>query len=54
MTPDIIRKRARCAITGRFVSHRHAALNPHTTVIETVRYPAPPARPKVAEAQRVT
>lgn len=43
MIPDIIRKQARDAITGRFVSMRTAMRRPGTTVVETVRYP-PPAR----------
>jgi len=43
MISDIIRKQARDAITGRFVSLRVAQRRPGTTVIETIRY-APPRK----------
>jgi hypothetical protein len=49
MTPDIIRKQARDAITGRFVSMRVAQRRPGTTVVETIRYPP---RPKKAARVR--
>jgi hypothetical protein len=44
MKPDIIRKQARSAITGRWLSRSAAARWPGSTVVETVRYRAPSRR----------
>jgi hypothetical protein len=44
MIPDIIRKAARSAVTGRFVAMWRAFRWPGTTVVETIRYPAPRKR----------
>lgn len=48
MIPDIIRKQARSAITGRWVPMWRAWLSPGTTVVETVRYPPRPRPPAKA------
>lgn len=37
-------KRARCAITGRFVTLQEAAQRPETTVVETVSIKSPSRR----------
>jgi hypothetical protein len=51
MKPDIIRKQARSAITGRWLSHSAAARWPGSTVVETVRY-RPPSRRASSRAAR--
>lgn len=37
-------KRARSAITGRFVSWWYAKTKPRTTIVETIERPDPPAQ----------
>jgi hypothetical protein len=52
MKPDIIRKQARSAITGRWLSRSAAARWPGSTVVETVRYRPPSRRPSSRAARR--
>ncbi len=39
------KKVARSAISGRFVTKKHAAASPRTTVVETIKTP-PPSKKK--------
>lgn len=51
MIPDIIRKQARSAITGRWVPMWRVWISPGTTVVETVRYP-PSSRVRLARGTK--